>query len=592
VEQAELRKGVRDVFLSLARRSQALVHRQLSLLDAMERRQAEPEELEDLFRVDHLATRMRRNAENLIVLSGAAPGRGWRNPVPLVDVVRGAVAEVEDYARVTVSPIGASALAGRAVGDVIHLLAELIENAVSFSPPHTVVQVGGQHVANGFVVEIEDRGLGMSAEDLVEANEQLESPPEFHLSSTARLGLYVVGRLSERHQIQVRLRNSPYGGITAVVLIPSALVVDEPDGDARLGALRDRFAAGRAAVPANTGAGERADGDIVRNEGIGAGSPTHAGPRRDRVNQRQRPRETAEPRVLEPLSGEQLETEKREVGRMIDEASATAERTVDVARPVEAERRSEAVTFTPSGLPRRVRQASLAAPLRNGGASTDESDEPAARPPEDIRKMMASYQKGTSRGRTAADQAVPPGPGGAEPLAESAGPAESARPRKGAGTRGKGTADAAAGRKGAAAEPTPGATPAAPTEPTLATAEPTSAAAEPTSAAGAPTPAAAAEPTTAAGRGPGEAADRSAASGLDVTQEVRVLGEVDSGGPGTGGGAATTDRAAGRGAVAADPLAGGTPRGDDDIAPAADDQSLVDTGAPHGMGTGQSSADR
>jgi signal transduction histidine kinase len=224
VEQAELRRSIRDVFLSLARRTQALVHRQLNLLDAMERRETDPGELGVLFRVDHLATRMRRNAENLIVLSGAVPGRRWRQPVPMVDVIRGAVAEVEDYARVTVLPIGPADLAGRAVGDVIHLLAELVENAASFSPPYTVVQVGGQPVANGFAVEIEDRGLGMSADALDAANEQLRTPPEFNLTNTARLGLYVVGRLAERHGIRVRLRESPYGGTTAIVLIPAALV--------------------------------------------------------------------------------------------------------------------------------------------------------------------------------------------------------------------------------------------------------------------------------------------------------------------------------------------------------------------------------
>ena len=137
VEEAELRRGIREIFLNLARRTQALVHRQLTLLDEMERREHDAEELEDLFRVDHLATRMRRNAENLIVLAGATPGRGWRRNVPMIDVVRGAVAEVEDYTRVDVQPMGAVPLAGRAVGDVIHLLAELIENGLSFSPPHT-----------------------------------------------------------------------------------------------------------------------------------------------------------------------------------------------------------------------------------------------------------------------------------------------------------------------------------------------------------------------------------------------------------------------------------------------------------------------
>src|SRR5439155_1283295 len=148
-----------------------------------------------------------------------------------VDVVRGAVAEVEEYDRVKVVAIGPAALVGRAVGDVIHLLAELIENAASFSPPDTFVQVSGQRVANGFAVEIEDRGLGMNPADLQTANEQLRNPPEFNLTSTARLGLYVVGRLAERQGIRVQLRESPYGGTTAIVLIPSILMAEQRDGD-------------------------------------------------------------------------------------------------------------------------------------------------------------------------------------------------------------------------------------------------------------------------------------------------------------------------------------------------------------------------
>ena len=228
VEQAELRRSVRDVFLSLARRSQALLHRQLALLDGMERRTTDSEELAELFRIDHLATRMRRNAENLIVLSGATAGRVWRKPVPMLDVIRGALAEVEDYTRVNVLPVGDALLQGRAVGDVIHLLAELIENAVSFSPPQTIVRVSGSIVGNGFAVEIEDRGLGISDAERAKANEKLRNPPEFKLTSTARLGLYVVAKLAERHHIRVQLIESPYGGTTAIVLIPTELVVEEP----------------------------------------------------------------------------------------------------------------------------------------------------------------------------------------------------------------------------------------------------------------------------------------------------------------------------------------------------------------------------
>ncbi|WP_240197534.1 nitrate- and nitrite sensing domain-containing protein, partial [Nonomuraea lactucae] len=250
-EQAELRRSIRDILLSLARRTQGLVHRQLSVLDVMERRETDPEELRELFRLDHLAIRMRRNAENLIVLSGSSPARTWRRSVPMVDVVRGALAEVEDYTRVDLMPMGDVVLVGRAVGDVIHLLAEVIENAVSFSPPYTTVQVSGQLVANGYVVEIEDRGLGMKPEDLEAANERIAHPPEFRISGTARLGLYVVSRLAERHGIQVVLKQSPYGGTTVVVLLPQELVEldDSPKApDERPATSLPRRQAGVAAV--------------------------------------------------------------------------------------------------------------------------------------------------------------------------------------------------------------------------------------------------------------------------------------------------------------------------------------------------------
>ncbi|GAB4059739.1 nitrate- and nitrite sensing domain-containing protein [Catellatospora paridis] len=226
VEQAELRRSVRDLFLSLARRSQTLVHRQLTMLDAMERRATDAAELDELFRVDHLATRMRRNAENLIVLAGAVPGRGWRRTIPVVDVIRAAVAEVEEYPRVNVLPSEAAGLAGHAVGDVVHLLAELMENALAFSPRHTLVNVGGSAVGAGYVIEVEDHGLGMTAADLEQANAQLHEPAEFLLTGTPRLGLYVVGRLAERHHIKVRLQPSAGGGTTAIVLLPSSLVSD------------------------------------------------------------------------------------------------------------------------------------------------------------------------------------------------------------------------------------------------------------------------------------------------------------------------------------------------------------------------------
>ncbi|MEU6552774.1 nitrate- and nitrite sensing domain-containing protein [Streptomyces sp. NPDC046915] len=230
VKQAELRAGVSEVFVNLARRSQVLLHKQLTLLDTMERRTEDTDELADLFRLDHLTTRMRRHAEGLVILSGAAPSRQWRKPVQLMDVVRAAVAEVEDYERIEVRRLPRVAVTGPAVADLTHLVAELLENATVFSPPHTAVQVLGERVANGFTLEIHDRGLGMAAEALLEANLRLAETPEFELSDTDRLGLFVVSRLAQRQNVRVSLQPSPYGGTTAVVFIPDILLTDDvPD---------------------------------------------------------------------------------------------------------------------------------------------------------------------------------------------------------------------------------------------------------------------------------------------------------------------------------------------------------------------------
>jgi signal transduction histidine kinase len=249
VEEAKLRRGLNDVFRSLARRSQSLLHRQLTLLDQMERRATDPEALDDLFRLDHLTTRMRRHAEGLVILAGAPPGRGWSSPVRMVDVMRGAIAEVEDYARVSVATRSQAALAGSAVADVIHLLAELVENATTLSPPYTSVRVSGDTVANGFAIEVEDRGLGMSPQRLAEFNERLASAPGFNPSDSEQLGLFVVGQLARRHGIRVTLKTSPFGGTSAVVLIPRHLVVTE---DAfRAGLPGEHVAIGAAAPAAN-----------------------------------------------------------------------------------------------------------------------------------------------------------------------------------------------------------------------------------------------------------------------------------------------------------------------------------------------------
>jgi HAMP domain-containing protein len=223
-EQAALRRSIGDMFINLARRSQSLIDRQLELIDDLERTETDPETLEHLFRLDHMATRMRRNAEDLIVLSGTEPSRHWVEPMTVTDVARSAAAEVEQYQRVEFLPMADVAVAGHVAVDAIHLLAELIENATSFSPPSTRVQVAGQAVPHGYVIEIEDRGLGMSDEELIRANERLADPPEIDFALSRVLGLYVVGRLAQRHGIKVQLRHSWYGGVTALTLLPHTLL--------------------------------------------------------------------------------------------------------------------------------------------------------------------------------------------------------------------------------------------------------------------------------------------------------------------------------------------------------------------------------
>ena len=223
-EQAALRKSIGDLLHNLARRSQGLVDRQLELIDELERNEVDPDRLEGLFRMDHLATRMRRNVENLIVLSGVDQRRRWSESVPLRDVVEAAVAEVEDYSRVQVAGLHDLTLAGRAASDVAHLLAELVENATSFSSPSTMVEVSGGPTGNGYVLEIEDHGIGMSDDELAEANRRLAEPLAADVAVSRMMGFHVVGRLAARHGIRVQLRHRWFGGIGALVLLPADLL--------------------------------------------------------------------------------------------------------------------------------------------------------------------------------------------------------------------------------------------------------------------------------------------------------------------------------------------------------------------------------
>ncbi|MGW1763231.1 nitrate- and nitrite sensing domain-containing protein [Streptomyces sp. NPDC002073] len=220
-EQALLRGNVNAMFTNLSRRSQGLIQRQLSLISELESREADPDQLSSLFKLDHLATRMRRNGENLLVLAGEEPGRRWTRPVPLVDVLRAAASEVEQYERIELASVPGTEVAGRVVNDLVHLLAELLENATSFSSPQTKVKVTGHALPDGRVlVEIHDTGIGLSPEDLAAINERLAAPPTVDVSVSRRMGLFVVGRLSLRHGIRIQLRPSDSGGTTALVMLP------------------------------------------------------------------------------------------------------------------------------------------------------------------------------------------------------------------------------------------------------------------------------------------------------------------------------------------------------------------------------------
>ncbi|MGP3961618.1 nitrate- and nitrite sensing domain-containing protein [Nonomuraea sp. 3N208] len=428
VGQASLRKGVGQVFLNLARRNQALLHRQLALLDTMERRVDEPEVLEDLFKLDHLTTRMRRHAENLIILSDSAPARRWRDPVPLFDVVRAAVLEVEDYTRVTVTPMpNAPLLVGAAVTDVIHLVAELVENATVYSPPNTSVQIRSMTAANGFALEVEDRGLGLNQATLDGLNARLAEPPEFDLADSDRLGLFVVSRLAARHGIKIMLRRSPYDGTTAIVLLPSALLAggDPPPAApvARpaehagrrapagrpmraLGtATADAPARGTAVVPESFPA-IPADRTVSADLDVSDGAPEAAArvPEPERVTWfeaspavRPRPARGAAPGDGPDNrlgNGFAAEPGTRPTPKKAARPSSPA---VEWSVTVPAQETTEDL----DGLPMRIPQASMAPQLRATGRV--EPRAVSARSPEEHAQLMSSMQRGWQQGRRQAE---------------------------------------------------------------------------------------------------------------------------------------------------------------------------------------------
>ncbi|WP_405717214.1 nitrate- and nitrite sensing domain-containing protein [Streptomyces sp. NBC_00046] len=231
VKQADQHRGFERLLQRIARRTQQLIGQQLKKLDELERKHEDPEVLDGLFDLDHLTARLRRYEENLVILAGGSPHRRWRKPVPLLDVMRSAQGEVQDYRRVVLDLDGSPWLSERAVGPVSHVLAELIENALSFSRPPSPVEVRAAKVSRGLAIEVEDRGLGMEEDQLAAANELMVRPPRMDVlahSDDIRLGLYVIARLADQHGLRVEFRSSAYGGTRVVLLVPDELTVPEP----------------------------------------------------------------------------------------------------------------------------------------------------------------------------------------------------------------------------------------------------------------------------------------------------------------------------------------------------------------------------
>nr|WP_312871658.1 nitrate- and nitrite sensing domain-containing protein [Amycolatopsis acididurans] len=230
-EQALLRENVNGIFVNLSRRSQRLVERQLGVIDRLEADEQDPDHLASLFELDHLATRLRRNGESLLVLSGAGLAKSVPKPVPAADVIGAAVSEIEQYARVEVGVIPDVAVRGLTVHDLVHLLAELLDNATYFSEPETKVSVRAVVTRRkSLAIQITDRGVGMSEEQIAEANKRLADPPDLDVSVTRRMGLYVVARLAKRHGIEVRVRENEdiEGGVIARVVVPAELLGPVP----------------------------------------------------------------------------------------------------------------------------------------------------------------------------------------------------------------------------------------------------------------------------------------------------------------------------------------------------------------------------
>ncbi|MEW1689216.1 ATP-binding protein [Streptomyces sp. NPDC091265] len=385
-----------EVFVNLARRLQSLVHREIQLLDELEHEVEDPDLLKGLFHVDHLATRIRRHAENLAVLGGAVSRRQWSNPVTMTEVLRSAIAEVEQYPRVKLVPPIDGTLRGHAVADVIHLLAELVENATVFSAPHTQVLLRAQHVTAGLALEVEDRGLGMPGNEQKRMNALLADPDQVNVArllQDGRIGLFVVASLARRHGIAVRLQSNIYGGTQAVLVLPQSLLGAEDDAPAEAGSTPapppgpvhrppplDDTAAPRDLNPGQAPAPEPERRPYVPNQQLRLHQPP------------QQTRRQSEGPPL-PLRAERLDRPTPPGARPADEAVAALPPETGVVRG----------TMGRPQLPRRANQEHLVPQLREAPVPRTE-DEPALHDP----GLVAAFRRGIDLAEARAESEAEP----------------------------------------------------------------------------------------------------------------------------------------------------------------------------------------
>ncbi|WP_236583541.1 ATP-binding protein [Streptomyces sp. MBT53] len=419
-----------EVFVNLARRLQSLVHREISILDELENEIEDPDLLKGLFHVDHLATRIRRHAENLAVLGGAVSRRQWSNPVSMTEVLRSAIAEVEQYSRVKLVPPIDGTLRGHAVADVIHLLAELVENATVFSAPHTQVLLRANLVTSGLAVEVEDRGLGMPVGEQSRMNALLTDPDQVNVASLladGRIGLFVVSQLARRHGIHVRLQTNIYGGVQAVLVVPQALLGTAPGAPGAVGRPEDTMGGGRPLLPPQQspqggsqggtqggtqdraggvqgGAESGAEGGRRTAGRRGAPAATPAAPGRHQRESgapgRHQRRDSAPPVAPVPNGGGPVplpvrgaHAERANPAEAVPGIRPDDRPTVAANATTPPVPRGGAVRGTmgkPPQLPRRRAQEHIAPQLRDGPAPRQDSEHPVGHDPD----LMAAFQRG------------------------------------------------------------------------------------------------------------------------------------------------------------------------------------------------------